>query len=628
MCAIAGYVDYRAGADASAVKKMTTALAHRGPDGEGHWSDKQAALGHRRLKIIDLSDHGAQPMISSCRRYVLVFNGEIYNYKDLHDQLDDGTPWQSTSDSEVLLRAFRKWGPDCLSRLNGMFAFAIWDTAEKSLFMARDRFGIKPLYFYQKEKRLIFASEIKGILAAGVEPVSNPEKIGEFLRWGALDYSTETWFRGIHSLLPGHYAIWRENGLQTQRYWWLPDHVDESHPVGLDETAEEFTALLNDSLRLQLQSDRPVGSHLSGGVDSTIVTALTAARQPGQLASYTFGYEEKLYDERPFAEPVAQNLGISNEASVLTTADIEAWLPRALREEDEPFTSLRQLSHHKLYADFARQGSTVILEASGGDEIGGGYSSYLWAVFLDNVQRLSAAEASQELVRMANTIGMLDQQMLRFILGSAANYQLPGISTSDGIPSTEPQILDRDFETRYGRRAPEYPRPFRSHLRNFQYLDLMYAKLPRGLRYIDRASMASGREARLPLLDHRLVQLGFSASNDAKIGDGHLRRFMKQAIRNALPPELIHPNKRSVADPQKAWLRGPLKDWVGDVFSSTRFAQRGIFNPVEMKKVFDRFCQGDASLNSLGVFQPFIVEMWFRCVLEDRHQPAVPAYLS
>ncbi|MCB4755544.1 MAG: asparagine synthase (glutamine-hydrolyzing) [Elusimicrobia bacterium] len=616
MCGISGIIDFKQAVDSKLVARMNSVLSHRGPDGEGLWADENAALGHRRLKILDLTDHAAQPMVSRDKNLIMIFNGEIYNFKDLRTQLGESPSWRSTGDSEVLLRAFEKWGAACLSKLNGMFAFAIWNIKEKTLFAARDRYGIKPFYYSLKNGRFIFASEIKGILAAGVPREPNYFKIGEFLRWGALDYSEDTWFQGIQSLMPGEYIFLRKNEFRKDKYYWLPDQIDENNPVGMKEGIDRFRELLSDSLRLQLQSDRKVGVHLSGGVDSTVVTAMVSHLYPDTISTYTFGYEETLFDERPFAKNVAQTLGVSNDTSMLSDKDIPDWLPRALSEEDEPFTSFRQLSHHKLYADFEKKGSTVILEASGGDEIGAGYSSYLWSWYLDNLKERGPSKAAKELLSFSESIGMKGPQLINFLLGSAANYEQAGLCTSDGIPYLDPDVLEPDFVDHYGQRKPVYPKPFRSNLRNSQFIDLLYAKLPRGLRYIERASMATGREARLPLLDHRLVELGFSFENSAKISDGHLRRFMKEAVLSLLPPSLLNANKRSVADPQKAWLKGPLVEWVKDIFNSKIFADRGLIKSQRALESYEDFRKADLSVNSLGIFQMLIVEMWFRVLID------------
>jgi asparagine synthase (glutamine-hydrolysing) len=405
---------------------------------------------------------------------------------------------------------------------------------------------------------------------------------------------------------------WQDSQCQLGRYYAIEDQIDEALELNHAEVVDRFENLLRDSIKLQSLCDRKVGVHLSGGVDSSIVAALARDEISAPLDSYTFAYDEEKYSELPFASDVARHLKIGNQASFLRSADVETWLPRALIAEDEPFTSFRQLSHHKLYADFAQSGSTVVLEASGGDEIGAGYSSYLWSNFLDQAQTGSVTGAAANFSSSLASMGLSEGQRETFLFGSALNYQMPGMCTSDGMPYLDPEVLSGDFFETSTRFRPEYQRPFKSALRNQQYMDLVYAKLPRGLRYIERASSAVGREARLPLLDHRIVELGFQASNQSKIIPGTLRRFMKDASSQLLPESVIAKNKRSVADPQRDWLRGDLKSMVHETLASRPFRERGIFNAPRAIQSFDRFCKGDPSLNSLGIFQMFIVEHWFR----------------
>ena len=393
-------------------------------------------------------------------------------------------------------------------------------------------------------------------------------------------------------------------------YYWLPEMIDESSPVGLQVTTNRFIELIGDSLRLRLRSDRKVGVHLSGGVDTTLVAVLASKLLSYNLSSFTYGYEESKYDERPYAKQVAEIISIENSDSLLKVDDLDEWLPRVVKEQDEPFTSIRTLSQHKLYSDFKDTGSTVILEAAGGEEIGAGYNGYLWPWYLDMLKTEGPMEAKKELINMISNIGM-KEQIISFLLGSASNYEQGGICTADGIPYLQTNILTKEFVSEHCKEIPEYQKPFKSHLRNAQFQDLMYVKLPRFLRYVDRASMASGREARLPFLDHRIVELGFSADLSVKIGDGHLRKYLRDSANSILSEELLQ-NKRSVVDPQKDWLRGPASSFVKDLFHSKSFSERGIFNTDKVNIQYKNFCDADHLSNSFGIFQLLITEMWFR----------------
>jgi len=618
MCGIGGMVNFSGNKVAYDIIALRAALAHRGPDGKGIWSDECTTFVHNRLAIIDLSEQASQPMVNQDGNYVIVFNGEIYNFKSLRQELEEKYTFRSESDTEVLLYAYQEWGENCLNRLNGMFAFSIWNTKTKELFAARDHFGIKPLYYYLNNGTLIFASEIKGIIASGVSPEYNLPKVYDFIRWGAHHYSEETFFKNIMKLDAGHFIKFGSCGLKKLKYYSLEEHVDETRPIDHETATRQFTTHLDDSIRLRLISDREIGTHLSGGIDSTAVCARASVVAGHRLQSYTYGYEEEQFDERPFARLIAENFSSNHHESLLTASEFVEMLPTIVRSQDEPFTSVRVASHHKLYSDFKKSGTTVILEAGGGEELGAGYASYLWPWYLDFLQEHGPAKANREIFALlrgndeAGTDSQIDNA-LHYILGCAAQYHLPGTTTSDGIPYLDVSVLAREFSESYQRAFPEYARPFKSHLLNATYIDLTYHKLPRFLTYVDRASMAAGREARVPFLDRRMVEFGFSTALSAKINNGEYRSFIKSATQKMVPGNSL-PNKRGVVDPQKFWLRGPLSEAVGDIFSSQSFRQRNVFDADNTRKVFDDFRNSGPNSNSFGIFQIFSTELWFRYV--------------
>lgn len=609
MCGIVGVIGSY---DHIRFERMVDILSHRGPDARNIFRDENCILGHTRLKVIDTSDYANQPMVSACGNYIIVFNGEIYNYKDIRRSLD--VKLYTNSDTEVLLYAYIKWDESCLGRLNGMFSFAIWDRKKQKLFAARDRFGIKPFYYYHDLERFIFASEIKAILKAGIARVPNYHAIYDFMRWGAIDHSERTWFKNVYSL-PQGYCLSMKNGfVRIRRYWSLTDIVDEKENPAEEGIVEEFTYLLEDSIKLQMVADRRVGINLSGGVDSSVLTVL-ASRLRDDITTYTFGYDEHQYDERPFAKEVAGIVGVENYTSLLTAEDVERYFLRVLIAEDEPFTSFRQLSHHKLYSDYKTTGSTVVLEGSGGDEIGAGYIGFLWSWYLDLINEKGPEIGMMQFSHEADLLGMNLDDKLAFALGSAANYSQYGICTSDGIPFVNPDVLHERFVRDYATDFPNYEKPFKSNLRNAQFIEMFYTKLPRGLRYVERASSSAGREARVPLLDPRIVAIGFKAPNKSKILNGQFRKFMKESIRNILPNEITRVNKRTVADPQRDWIKGQIVYLFDDILNSRTFREREIFNVETTRVHFEKFKQ-KKKMNSLGVFQFFITEMWFRVYID------------
>ena len=604
---------------------MNQALLHRGPDGRGVWEDEYISLGHTRLSVMDLTERSSQPMVSECGRYVLSYNGEIYNFKELRSAYAALGPWNSKSDTEVLLRLFSYLGTQSLSQLEGMFAFAIWDIKERKLILGRDPFGIKPLYYTldRNNQRLLFSSEIKGLLAAGITPRANLRKVSQFLLAGALDFDDDTWFEDIYSVAPGTYLTFQNGNLSTSRYYDLSSRVNEAAQITIEDFYEQFTSRLRHVIKQMLTSDRKIGLHLSGGMDSSILALVASLYSRETLNTFTFGYRESDYDESMYAREVADVLGVSHSVSYLAAKEVPTLLSKTLLEHDEPFTSFRQLSHSKLYADFAHSGPTVILEGAGGDEIGAGYRAHLLGAFLDMLPKSGRSTSLEWLFQTETFRGLREEDRSALLASMMVGYSYPGIAASDGTIGTDPRLVSVDFRKKYDSYSNlYYKKPFKSYLRNQQFIDIIYAKLPRGLRYIDRASSAVGREARLPLLDCRLVELGLSASSSSKINESGVGRAYFREVASRLSskyssqiPALIG-IKRSVADPQRDWIKRELSNYFQDVISSKACRERSIIDPEVFKKYFSEFNPSLKRQNSLILFQAFITEMWFQQVID------------
>jgi asparagine synthase (glutamine-hydrolysing) len=507
---------------------MVAAQRHRGPDAEGIYLDPsgQAALGHNRLSILDLSDAGRQPMSDPTGRYWLLFNGEVYNYLELRAGLDD-YPYRSRTDTEVLLAAYRRWGEGCLHRLIGMFAFAVWDAQEKMLFAARDRFGVKPFYYHVgPENTLLFASEIKALHAAGVEREPDPVAWATYLARGMYDHGERTFWQGVRSLPPGACLTWRPGAGVEIRAWY--DLAEAVCRAGVDARAEEavgaeLLSLLEESVRLRFRSDVPVGVCLSGGLDSSLLLALIHRIQgaDSDIKSFTFCCGDPAYDETPWVEQMVAHTRHPACFCLLRAEEVSELAERVQRSQDEPFGGLPTLGMAKVHARAREEGVTVLLDGNGMDEGWAGYEYYARAASVD-----AAAGPVQ---------------------GSRS-------------PSTRPDCLNADFAA-----LAEPPGAFKSlgdPLRDLQYRDIRRAKIPRAMRFADRVSMLYSRELREPFLDHRLLELGLRQPVERKIRDGQGKWLPRRLAGRLMPEGVREAPKRPVQTPQREWLRGPLWEWA------------------------------------------------------------------
>lgn len=591
MCGISGILG--PGARESTIKLMVAVQRHRGPDDEGWWVDADAhiALGHNRLSIIDVSRAGHQPMWSPCGRYALTFNGEIYNYKELRETLKP-YPFRSNSDSEVLLAAYAKWGPDCLTHFIGMYGFAVWDEVDRKLFCARDRFGIKPFYYATDKSGFLFASEIKAVLAAGVALKPNWGAWGDYLNFGLYDHSNETFFAGIRSLDPGHYLL-LSNGQQPkpQRYWRLEPKAE---PVSLPdgEAGARFRHALQDSVRLHLRSDVPLGINLSGGADSSALCMLIDADADASqsLSTFTVGYGSERYDELVHADAVPTKLNWVRNEIKFSADECVPMLERAIWHHEAPIGGVATLAYQKLHQEAAAQGIKVLLEGQGMDEILAGYGYY------------------------------------RFLTGHGLNGHGTTTRSADGIPLfyqdnskfLAPELLlENSPLTLSG--TTNFAEPFRTPLENAMYADLMHRRVPRVLRMNDRLSMAHGIELREPFLDHRLAELAFRLPLHQKLRDGKGKYLLRACLSNGeTASQAIWQDKRGVTTPQREWLRRELSEYTNSVISSRAFAELGLFDVKAVRNEYARYVREGAE-NSFYIWQWLNVALWFeRFIGRDR----------
>jgi len=564
MCGISGYVSAERAVSERTIRLMTDPLAHRGPDGEGVWMEHQVALGNRRLAVLDLSARGAQPMMSHDRRFVITYNGEVYNYVELKRELQSHV--ETGSDTEVVLEAFARWGTNSFHRLNGMFAFAVWDRLTERLSVVRDRFGVKPLYYAELGGSFYFASEIKSLAAAGVPLEPDTDTWGTYLRYGAYDAWSSTFFKGVRRLPPGHYLTWQTGRLEVRRWY---DVGERANHLGPDErpdheVGEEYHQLLRESVRLRFRSDVPVGVCLSGGLDSSTLVVLLQElfRTDHGIDTYHFASGDPRYDETPWVRRLLAETRCPLHISYLDAEEIPTLAEEAIGFQEEPFGGLPTLGMTKLFKQARRNGTVVLLDGQGLDEQWAGYNYY----------------------------AMSDE--------SAMSPALPVQGASS--PSTSEACLSRDFCQAVP--LPRYPEPFGDRLGNLRYRDLRYTKLPRALRFNDRASSQASCELREPFLDYRLVELAFRQPAHRLIRDGRHKFLLRQIVRPLLPKDFTEAPKRPVQTPQREWLRGPLREWVESCVNDRGVTQTGWFDRRRLQAAWEQYVAGDSD-NSFYVWQ-------------------------
>lgn len=558
MCGIAGTF----GTDAARLKAMVEALSHRGPDGLGYHVEPGAALGHARLSIIDLSDDGRQPMSDASGRWWISFNGEIYNYLELRAELASGYAFRTRTDTEVLLAAWMRWGPACLDRLVGMFAFLVWDARDRKVFAVRDRFGVKPLYFHERDGALFVASEIKALHAGGVPARPDAASWASYLAHALYDHTEHTFWESVRALPPGHFLTWQDGQTSITRWYDLAERIGTELDSRSDrEVQDEYRSLLEESVRLRFRSDVPVGINLSGGLDSSTLLALVQQVQgeDSDIQAFTFVTGDPAYDELPWVEQMLARTRHPLVICPLAPEEVPALAESVARFEDEPFGGLPTLAYARVFERAREAGVIVLLDGQGMDEQWAGYDYYQAAGGLVQGTR-------QRPVRPDCLI-----PELRLLAGAAG--------------------------------LAELPRPFPDTLRNLQYRDLRHTKLPRALRFNDRVSMRSSTELREPFLDHRLVELALRQPRDRKIRDGRAKWLLSSLVEGLLPQGVVEAPKRPVQTPQREWLRGPLRGWATERIEGAldRFGGSWL-DSAAVRREWEAYCAGRGD-NSFFVWQ-------------------------
>ncbi len=612
MCGVTGFWQ-PPGEDAQGLHALAATMAgsldHRGPDDSGTWCDpaQGIALGHRRLSILDLSIQGRQPMTSTCGRYMLAYNGEVYNFAPLRRELKgDGVVFRGGSDTEVVLEAIIRWGLEpALNRFLGMFAFALWDRHRVSLTLVRDRFGIKPMYWGHVNGTVLFGSELKALRAhpafrAGIDR----DALTLLLRHNYIA-DPHCIYRGFHKLPPGQIAIFRRRGDPGIRSWWSARAtalagLREPLRLTAGEAVDRMEALIKDSVGMHMVADVPVGAFLSGGIDSSVVVAIMQSQSSRPIRTYTIGFRESEYDESKHAARIAAHLGTDHTEFHVRPEDALAVIPELPRIWDEPFSDSSQIPTY-LVSRLARADVLVALAGDGGDEFFGGYTRYQHCAWLSRLRSLAPRRVGMMLVRALNWLPQGCINRLRPRLGERLHH----LAHLLGAPNEE--LLYRCLVSHWKQpeelvlgstepRGPFHDDVLREEMPGFlermTLLDTVTYLPGDILTKVDRASMAVGLEARVPLLDHRIFELAWRLPRRQRVGRVPGKAPLRAILARHVPPALFDRPKQGFGLPIGEWLRGPLRDWAEDLLSQRRLIRDGILDPAPIRRAWQEHLSG------------------------------------
>lgn len=617
MCGIAGDVDLEGAPDAEGVRRATQAIAHRGPDADGFFFAGPAALGHRRLSILDLST-GDQPM--SREGVTLVFNGEAYDFAGLRRELESrGHPFTTRSDTEVVLRAYLQWGEHFAERVHGMFSLALWDAPRRRLVLARDRLGKKPLYYFVRGQRLVFGSELKALLAHGAAPRElDAEAVVQYL---ACEYvpAPQSILRGVRKLPAAHLAVFDARGLRLRRYWQIP----EAQATAPDGAEQELVRLLDAAVQKRLVADVPVGVFLSGGVDSTSIAAL-AIRHKRPLRTFSIGFVEESFDESPWALLAAKELGTEHVTERFSGQDCLDLLPAAAEQLDEPFADPSFLPT-LLLSRFTRKHVTVALSGDGGDELFAGYDPFLAhrpAAWLARVPRAlrSSLQALVHRLPSSSRNMSLDFRLKQFLRGVDAP---PTLRHQSWIASFLPQEIAGLLRPELRHLAAPAV-AFRQVLEDAAESGARPGSLDEALRFYltryladdilvkaDRASMAASLELRAPYLDTAVVEFAARLPWRSKVSLTRTKVLLKRALRGIVPAEILARPKKGFGIPVAGWIRGPLRPLFEELLSERALRDAGLFEPQAVRALYRTHLDGRADLRK-PLWTLLMFQLWRR----------------
>jgi asparagine synthase (glutamine-hydrolysing) len=625
MCGICGFIELEEKPLAlmrNEISGMCDSIRHRGPDEQGNFIDEKngLALGHQRLSIIDVSS-GQQPMTNENSKIQIIFNGEIYNYLEIKKSLEQkGHQFKTNSDTETIIHAYEEWGEDCLHHLRGMFAFAIWDANKKSLFCARDRIGIKPFYYFWDQKKLIFGSEIKAILAhSEVRPEVDNKALINYLRLFYIP-APQTIYKNIYKLPPGHTLLFYKGRIVVEPYWDLKSSIENQKELSLTDASAQLRQTLQEAVDIRLISEVPLGAFLSGGVDSSIVVALMSQTTGSGVMSHCVGFEDKYFNESMYSREMADRFGC-NHSEITLQPDVRDILPKLIWHMDEPFADSSMIPTYYICQE-ARKRVTVCLSGDGGDELFAGYN---WYAEMQRLQQLDARLPSilkkgfghlgkimPDSIRGATFLRNLNSSWENRhvnLLGGFTDNQISSLLGIDLLSSKSSQChpLSVLYNSKVFGKDP---------VLNAQHIDLNSYMVEDILMKVDKMSMAHSLEVRVPLLDHKFVELAFSLSTKLKINDSQRKIALKESVSDLIPKQFFNRKKQGFSIPQKKWLQNELHDYVHDYLLTSSSQASNFFDLDEMKKLWKTMNNGKMRIDlSPHIWALLSFELWGRTFL-------------
>jgi asparagine synthase (glutamine-hydrolysing) len=618
MCGIAGIAARATGVRVDeALRAMTQSIAHRGPDDEGFYVDRTAdgsydiGLGHRRLSIIDV-DSGHQPMANEDGLVTLVFNGEIYNFEPLREDLiRRGHVFKTRSDTETIVHAYEEFGPRCVEKFRGMFAFALWDRKHQRLVLARDRFGKKPLFLYEKAGQLIFASEVKGILAAAPEPVRvDLDGLCAYLCYRYVP-GPQTLFSGIRKLPPGSYAVWEAGTLKEERYYWPPDQLPYHDLGGPADPVPEFLRRLEESVRIRMISDVPFGAFLSGGIDSSTVVGLMTKISRIPVKTFAVGFSEDAYSELQFARQVATHFGTDHHELVVGDAEMIEHLPKLVRFRDAPVSEPSDIPIYLLAKEAART-VKMVLTGEGSDEMLGGYPKHLFEALVPFYQTLPRAMRSGVIEPLVTALPYRFRRAKTAVTTMGLEDYEGRMARWFGAMSVE----ERGRLTRLGSPSRQLgggalPDGTASALRRTLFFDQTSWLPDNLLERGDRMTMAASLEARMPFMDQELASFVSSLPDRFRVRGARTKWILREAVKSVLPPEIIRRKKVGFRVPVSDWFRGPMRDYLCGSLLSASSRTRAYYEPAVLSRIVNDHLVGRQNHEKL---------LWTLLNLEIWHQ--------
>jgi asparagine synthase (glutamine-hydrolysing) len=639
MCGIAGIVaaDGLHADERARVVAMRDVASHRGPDDAGLFVDDRAGLGHRRLSIVDIAS-GHQPLGNEDNTVQIVFNGEIYNHQSVREQLEaSGHQYRTRCDTETIVHAYEQWGDACVEHLRGMFAFAIWDAPRRRLLLARDRMGVKPLYWTLVNGRLLFGSEIKSILASGlVRADANEQALPELLGTRYLS-GAETLFKGIHRLMPGHILVFEHGQVTERRYWDVPVGQRDEAVAAMSErqVVERFRELLEESVRIRLMSDVPLGMFLSGGLDSSAIAAIMARMIDRPLQTFSVAFKQRAFSELDYARQVATAIKADSHEVVIDDEDFFGALPRLIWHEDEPIAHPSSVPLYFVSA-LARQHVTVVLTGEGSDELLAGYGKYPRAIA--NWRAGGAYSAVPASIRgwVADAVvPRLPTRLGRYAKRSfLAMERTPEAMFFDNFAAIglrrQASLLSRDFAAMatpgqaYGASRAQFDAPNGSStlLDRLLYADLK-TYLVELLMKQDQMSMAASIESRVPFLDHKLVEFAARLPARMKLRGFKTKWILREAVKDILPAEILTRPKMGFPVPFGMWMKEQWQDVARDVLLDPRARQRGITNPAAVERLISAHASGEAE-GADALWSLMNLELWYRTHIDGDGVQTLP----